>query len=266
LLLTGSLAAVTTVGAAGTFWLEDLQRGTPVMEGSARGTALVMLVIAVPMLLVGMASAARGSVRGLFAWLGATAYITYNALLFLLAMPFNALFLVYEATLGLSLATLIAAWVRLEPRAVTSALARAPARALAVYMGSIVVLNSLAWLGAVVPELGSKETPRFLVGSGLATNPVYVFDLAVWLPLAGVAAVWLWQRRPVGYVLAGAVLVLWLIESIGVATDQWFGSRADPASVIATTAGVYLFAALSVVALAAVAVFLGRLVPPGDSP
>jgi hypothetical protein len=252
------------VGAAGTFWLDGLQRGTPVMEGSARGTALVMLVLAVPTLLAGLAFAARGSVRGLFAWLGACAYITYNALLLLLAMPFNALFLVYEAMLGLSLATLAAGWARVDPRAVAAALPRAPARALSAYMGSVVVLNTLAWLGAVVPELGTRGTPRFLVGSGLTTNPVYVFDLAVWLPLAGVAAVWLWQRRPVGYLLAGGILVLWLIESIGVATDQWFGSRADPESVIATTEGVYLFAALSAVALVAVLLLLRRVVPAVD--
>jgi hypothetical protein len=95
-----------------------------------------------------------------------------------------------------------------------------------------------------------------MAGLGLTTNPLYVFDLAVWLPLAGTAAVWLWQRRPAGYLAGGTFLVFWLIESIGVATDQWFGSHADPHAEIATMAGSRMFAALAVVSVVPVLLLL----------
>jgi hypothetical protein len=81
----------------------------------------------------------------------------------------------------------------------------------------------------------------------MITNPVYVQDLAVWLPLAAVAAAWLWQRKPWGYVIVGALLAMWVLESLTIATDQWFGSRADPASPVASSSVVLPFAVLAVI-------------------
>jgi hypothetical protein len=96
----------------------------------------------------------------------------------------------------------------------------------------------------VIPDLG-EHPPDFLNGTGLGTNPIYVQDLAVWLPAMAVVAVLLLQRRPSGVLLAGAGLVFWMIEAIGVAVDQWFGHRADPVSDVATLGGVGLFVVLA---------------------
>jgi hypothetical protein len=67
-------------------------------------------------------------------------------------------------------------------------------------------------------------------GTGLTVNVVYVQDLALWLPLLAVAAAWLWRRRSWGYLLAGAGLVMWVLESTSIAVDQWYGHAAAPAS------------------------------------
>ena len=69
-------------------------------------------------------------------------------------------------------------------------------------------------------------------------------------------AVLLWQRRPSGVFLAGAGLVFWMIEAIGVAVDQWFGHRADPASDVATLAGVVLFVVLAAATLVPMVLWL----------
>jgi hypothetical protein len=42
---------------------------------------------------------------------------------------------------------------------------------------------------------------------------------------------------------------MWTLEGVTVATDQWFGHRADPTSEWATTAGVWIFAVLTLVTL-----------------
>ena len=125
--------------------------------------------------------------------------------------------------------------------------------------------NALAGLRNIVPALGT-DTPDFLVGSGLTTNPLYVFDLAVWLPLAAVGGYWLWRRRPAGYLVAGGMLVLWLLESIGVTTDQWFGWKADPNTELAMLAGMYLFAGLTALAVVPLMLFLRRVEPSGTPP
>jgi hypothetical protein len=178
--------------------------------------------------------------------------------LLLFGTPFNRLFLLYVPTLTLASAAMIGLLVSLDVSAAATRLVRtasAPARPVAGYLGVVAALNALAWLRLIVPELGS-DAPAFLQGTGLITNPVHVQDLALWLPAVGVIAVWLWRHRPWGYLLGGAVLWFWLIESIGVAVDQWFGAGADPGSSVATMAGAYLFAALAVVDAVVLALFL----------
>ncbi|MFZ0161493.1 MAG: hypothetical protein WAL50_20880 [Kineosporiaceae bacterium] len=251
-----ALALVTTIGAAATFFVDGVLRGPAVMQGSARGTALVMLAVAVPALLAGMWLARRGSVRGVLAWLGALGYLIYNAVMLLFGTPFNRLFLFYVAILGLALAGTISLLCGLDVPALAERLREAPARAIAVYVWVIAAANALIWLRVVVPGLGAEGAPAFLDGTGLLTNPIYVQDLAFWLPLAGLSARWLWRRTAWGYVVVGGLLGMWLIEAIGVTSDQWFGHRADPASTVATLGGAYLFAVIAVVNAVAITLFL----------
>jgi hypothetical protein len=119
----------------------------------------------------------------------------------------------------------------------------------AVYVWVIVALNALAWLTRIVPTLGAGGQAAFLRGTGLPTNPVYVQDLALWLPFIAVAAVWLWQRRPWGYVVIGGALVMWVLESAGIAVDQWYGHAADPASPVASAALTPAFGVLALIGL-----------------
>ncbi len=264
-LLGVALALVTVIGAAATFFVDGVLRGPAAANGSARGTALVMLVVAVPTMLAGMWFARHGSVRGLFAWLGALAYLLYNAVLLLFGTPFNQLFLLYVGILGLSLAGTVALLVSVDVRTVASRLSGAPARGIAVFIWVIAGGNALVWLRQVVLGMGSDGPPAFLDGTGLTTNPIYIEDLAFWLPLAGLGALWLWRRAPWGYLISGGLLGLWLIEGIGVATDQWFGTHADPTSVVASMAGVYLFVVVAVVDAVAMGLFLRRVTPAGTA-
>jgi hypothetical protein len=254
--ISGSLTVVAAVAAAATFFIPGVLRGPAVMNGSARGTALVVLCVAVPVLALSMAIARRGSVRMLVTWLGAVGYLLYNAVLFLTATPFNSLFLLYTAMFAL--ATWAAAVV-LHGTDVHAFAARfgaqLPVRGLAAYLWVVAALNALAWLVRVVPALFSGEPPEFLAGTGLTTNPIYVQDLAFWVPLMIVAAVWLWRRQAWGYLLAGALLTMGVIESVGIAVDQAFGHAADPASSVASAAMVPVFAVLAVVELAALLVY-----------
>jgi hypothetical protein len=258
-----AVAALVVVAAIPTFFVDGILNGTPVMNGSARGTALSMFALALPVLAVGLITSTRGSIRGRAALIGALAYLTYNATLLVYATPFNQLFLAYVALLGLSLWSLVSAL--LDPRPILAPSSRVvPARGIAAFILTVVALNALAWLRFVVPDL-NQDPPGFLDGTGLTTNPIYVQDLAVWLPALAIVAVLLWQRRPSGVFLAGAALVFWVIEAIGVAVDQWFGHRADPASDVATLGGVVLFVVLAAVTMVPLVLWL-RAVPagPGD--
>lgn len=248
--LSGALALVAVTSALLTFLLPGILRGTAVMNGSARGTALVIVLIAVPMLVWSLVLAWRGSARAVLAWLGATAVLAYNALMFLFATPVNRLFPLNLAMLSLSGFSIAAVVARTDARALASRFsARVPVRGIASYVWVVVALNTVLWLAKIVPGLASRGAPDYLRGTGLTTNVVFVQDLTLWLPLMAIAAAWLWRHRPAGYLIVGAGLIMWVIESACVAADQWYGHAADPVSQVASGALVPVFAALALIGL-----------------
>jgi hypothetical protein len=260
--LSWALALVTIAGTVPTILLPDLLRGPAAMNGSARGTALVMLVGGVPLLLGSMVAAHRGSTRGIVLWLGAVAYLGYNGVMLLLGTPFNALFLFYDAILGLSIWAAIALLHRVDADAVAARFAPGlRARPVAVFIWVIVALNTLVWLRGLLPGLVADGTPSFLVGTGLTTFPTYVQDFAFWLPLFTVTAWWLWRRQPWGLLLAPALMAYFALEGVGVAVDQAWGHAADPTSTVVSAELVPGFAVLAVLCAVVLAHLLHHLDP-----
>ena len=262
--LSGALLLAVSVAAGMTFFADGILSGTPAMNGSARGTALVFLVVTTPVMVAAMILAGRGSVRALVVWLGALGVCAYNAQLFLYATPFNEVFLVYVALLALSIWSIVALLVHGTVGRLAAAVdSTMPVRLVAGYVTVIAVLNALLWLKSIVPAVLSDEPMSHLVGTDLTTNPVFVQDLTIWLPLAIVGASWLWHRKPWGYTIVGAMLVMWVIESISIAADQWFGSQADPTSTVVSAAMVPAFVVVALIGLVPLAVFLRHVKAAG---
>jgi len=248
--VSGALAVVSVVAAAGTFFVPGVLRGTAVMNGSARGTAIVMLAAGLPLLMVSMYVASRGSIRARVVWLGAVAYFLYNSVMFILGTPFNQLYLVYEAMLGLSTWSAVFVIRTIDLGSFRQRFsASLPARAIALYMLAIVTLNTLVWLRGAVPGVLSSSPPAILEGTGLVTVPTYDQDFAFWLPLTATAAIWMWRGQVWGHLITGAMLVYFIVEGVGVAVDQWMGSAADPASTVASAAISPVFLAIAVIGL-----------------
>ncbi|HET8614331.1 MAG TPA: hypothetical protein VFL94_02315 [Actinomycetales bacterium] len=255
--LSMTLSVVAAVAAFLTFAVDGILVGPAVMNGSARGTALVMLVVGVPVLVVAARLAHRGSDRARFVWAGMAMYLTYNAFMLLAGTPINRLFLLYVATLGLAVATTAAIARSSDVDVIVQRIdPTLPARRIAGYLGAIVVLNALAWLARVVPATVDDRMSDLVDGMGLATVPTYLQDLSFWLPLLGFGSWLLWHRRVWGYAIGGAGLAFWALEAVTVAVDQWFGHRADPTSAVASDAVVIPFAILAVVGTAVLWSFL----------
>ena len=74
-----AVVLVAAVGGAWTVWNPGLLKGPAVMVGSARGTALVLLAVALPALVVSMLLAARGVHKAVITWFSALLFVTYNS-------------------------------------------------------------------------------------------------------------------------------------------------------------------------------------------
>jgi hypothetical protein len=248
--LSAGLASAALTAGVATFVAKDSIAGPAVSVGTARGTALVVAAVAVPVLLTAMWSSSRGSLRAIVVWLGAAGYLLYNAVMLLFATPYNRFFLAYVAMFALALWSIGAVLVQTDvPGLARHVTGRLPAHGIAVYAWIVAVLNALVWLRTIIPTITARDPGDFLVGSGFITQPVYIQDLAVWIPLMIVAAAWLWRGRPWGYLLTTSLLTLWVIEALGVAVDQWFGSQADPGTDFASAAMSPAFLAWAVVGL-----------------
>jgi hypothetical protein len=258
--LSGALAVATAAATALTLLVPGVLRGPAAMNGSAAGTAAVLLALVLPVLVVAMYAASRGSIRGEVVWLGALAPILYDSVLFFFATPFNRLFVLYVAMGGLAIWSVITLLhgidLRALVRAVTPSLHR---RTLAVAIWAVALLNAAAWLRLVVPAVLSGGTPAFLAGTDLPTSPVYVQDLTFWIPLMAVAGAWLWRSNAWGYLLTGALFVFGVVEGVSIAVDQWVGATADPASPAVSMAIVPAFAMLAAVMLVPTILFLRGL-------
>jgi hypothetical protein len=254
--LSWLLAAAVAVAGIPTVVDPAVMRGPAAMVGSARGTALVMLVVGVPLLVGSMLAACRGSVRALPLWLGAVAYLGYNAVMLLLGTPFNVLFLAYDAVLGLSVWTAVTLLYRIDITAYEAWVVPTVRRGLvAGFLWVVVVLNALLWLKGIVAGMTQDWPPAFLDGTGLTTLPTYVQDLAFWLPTAAVAGWWLWRSRRYGHLVATALLTYFTVEAVGIAADQTWGHHLDPSSPVVSLQVVPGFLVLAV----ACALLVGHL-------
>lgn len=253
-------AALATIGtsAASLLW-GDLLRGPAAMNGSLQGTALVLLVVTLPVLLASMALVERGSTLALLGWLGALASIAYQGVMFAYATPFNAFFFLYVAMLSLGTWAMIVLAARTPVAALADAIgAGAPVRLVAGWLllnaGAFLVL----WLRATVPAVMSSDPPEFLAGTGMTTGVGQVLDLAFTLPLMAAAAILLLQRRAIGLVLAGVLLVMLTIETLSIGVDQWVGASADPSSPVVSMALVPVFGVMTVLGLGLLVLLVRR--------
>src|SRR4051812_26336511 len=88
------LAAVTGITSLVSFvWWGLFVRDAAAGVGNLRGTALTLVLIVLPVMLLAMRAAATGSLRGHVIWLACLVYVAYNAVMFCFAAHFNALFL-----------------------------------------------------------------------------------------------------------------------------------------------------------------------------
>jgi len=174
-------------------------------------------LIAYPALLLLALAAGRGSLRAYLAWMGVLAYSVYAYAIYAFAVHFGPLFLVDVAVFGLSIYTLGGGLLSLDTaRLKASFTSRTPVRSTSIVLVAIGALFYMLWLSEIIPATIDGTMPQSLRDSGLATNPVYVLDMAVLLPAALLTGVLLRNGRGWGYCLAPVLLVCFVVLAVGI--------------------------------------------------
>lgn len=180
-----------------------------------------------------------------------------TAVIFAFAVAFNPLFLLYVASLSLSLWSIVVLLICVDADEMRARFASTmPVRRFAVCGIVVSALFFVAWMRQIVPAMFEPAAPVFLQGTNVLTSPVHVLDLGFALPLSVLGAVWLWQRKSWGYLLVGLMLSMLAIETASIAVDQVFGHLSDPT---ASLDAVPLFVTLTMVGLAILVAYLRYL-------
>lgn len=208
LLTAATAVTMATVSAVGVFATDWLYRDNALVTATFRGQDMVTLVVAVPLLLVGLLWEMWGSPRGRVLWLGMLFYSMYGYLFYAVAAAFNQFFLLYVASFGLPLYALLFSVPRLDLTGLGGSMSGRAARVVAIiYTSTVAIGLGLLWVGISLSYLITDDVPPPIVDSGHPTGVVFAIDLVFLVPPMLLAALWLARRRALGWLLAGILSV-----------------------------------------------------------
>lgn len=210
------------------FMPEALLIGLPVQDAVSLAAA--------PGLVAAMLLGRRGSVRALVLWAGLLVFVPYYYGFYVFDPAYTVVYPIYLALLGLGVYSLAGLLISIDLEAFAAQVdERMPVRWIAVVLGMALLF---------VPIWGSQ------IAAGIATQQpsdahlVFTMDLAFMIPAMTFAAVQVWRRQPVGYLLSGALLVKAAISGI-LLTGGSLRQMAVGIAVPWEELGLYLFLAVA---------------------
>jgi len=168
------------------------------------------LVVVLPILLGSMWLARRGKLIVLLCWPGALFYVLYIYVIYVIGMPFNALFLPYIALVTLSAYTLIGLVASIDGEAVRQRLTGVvPARTSGGILAGLAILIIVRQIAVIVTALTSQTPVDTL------ELPSWIADFAVAVPALLVSGILLWRRKAIGYVASAGLLLGYGVLALG---------------------------------------------------
>jgi len=228
----GWLAAALAAIASAVGLLTASYRDTPAMVDQARGADLATLLVAVPVLVVSLWRARRGSPLADVAVAAGLAYIVYTYAIFAFQVVVNPLTPAHIAILGLA-AWALALGMRDRVQAAAAAeRTRLPRRTAAGFLAFLVVAFAGLWLSQIGQAIATGSLPEAVADLGVPTSAVYALDLAFVLPVFAISAVRLLRGSALGQPLAFGCLVFSVLMALSIlglfAVQAARGTLSDP--------------------------------------
>ena len=203
--LSYASAALAAVASVAGLAYSGLYRDVAWVKMTWFGNDLITLLVGVPLVLVGVTLARRGSLRGVLLWASGLYYIVYNYSFYLHGAQLNVLFPLYAVLFVLPFAALVLLLWRLDADALAASFSpRTPVRSVAGYLVFTGVGLSMAWLGQWAAYVFGGTEPTMGVGP---FQLVAAMDLTTVVPLCLIGGVLLWRRRDWGYILGTIMAV-----------------------------------------------------------
>jgi hypothetical protein len=174
-------------------------------------TDAVNLALGLPLLLGSMWFTYCGQLIGLLCWPGALYYVLYTYIPYLIAVPFNVLFLPYLVLVTLSAYTIISLITNIDSQVVRHKLkGNTPAKTAGGILASIALLFILVQVGAIVTKLINKSPVTTL------EQAQWIVDLVLGGPSLLMGGYYLFRHKAFGYVIGTGLLLVSSMLFIGI--------------------------------------------------
>jgi hypothetical protein len=199
--LIGTLiAALLAVTAAAGLFVEGLYRpflSEPLVAFQFFQNPISLIFVR--FLVAAMYLTSRGSLRAFVIWAGLLVYVAYYYAFYAFGFVYTVFYPLYLALMGLATYSLIGLLTGVDLEAFrTRASDRMPVRFIGVVLGMAVLFVPI-WFSMMVQRIAMQQAGE--------TDLVFVFDLCFLIPAIVFAAVQIWRRRPIGYLLGGVLLI-----------------------------------------------------------
>lgn len=192
----------------------------------------VTLILGIPILIIAMVSAKKGSVRGLLLFTGIFFYFAYSYYFYAIGVKFNVLFPVYVAIVSISLHNFIVILIKIDYAKLSRYFSeKMPVRSLGVFFVIVSLLFTFLWSVIIIRDLtGTVEISS-------VEREVIFLDFITLLPLTFYSGLLLFKRNIFAMAVTGTVLfkiaVLGITLIINTLVASLWGLEADPSQTAA---------------------------------
>ena len=206
--LSTAIVVLAALTSSSGLLFRGLYRDNDFVSTTWLGNDAITLFLAVPILIVALIYAQRGSLKAGLVWLGVLDYMLYNYAFYLFGAAFNAFFLLYVALLVLSIFALIYGLASLDVAEIGRQFSpRTPVKWIGGYFLFVAAGLGFVYVSQSIAFITTGQLPAIINITGHPTNVVFALDLTLLIPWLVLGAVWLIKRQPWGYVIAGILSV-----------------------------------------------------------
>lgn len=174
----------------------------------AQGKAgdLATLVMGIPLLLISLYLANKGSSRGRFMLTGTLGYFLYTYMSYTFLWHYNPFFIVYVILMSLCLYAFILSFMSFKIEKIPAMFnEKLPIRFLAGFQLFVGFGIGMLWLAKIAPSILEGAIPVGL--EHYTTLVIQGMDLAFIVPTAILSAVLLLKKKPMGYLLTSVIVI-----------------------------------------------------------
>lgn len=182
------------------------QHDTLFFGAGFKGQDAVVLFLGVPLLIITIILALRGSTVGQLLMMGILGYFLYVYASMALGASYNRLFLLYIIIFSASLFAFIQTFASVDLDLIATRIPdQLPIRGLAIFMCSSGLITLFVWGAPLVTALISGGAPERM--DSYTTMVTFALDLAVITPATIVCAILVLKGEPLGYAISMPLLM-----------------------------------------------------------